>query len=77
LIFDLLSWSVSIVIWAIARDINYFILAVIVNAAWRVPSTSWSCLLVEDTPQEQLVPIYSWIYISGLLVAFFRPSLGC
>jgi len=76
LIFDLLSWSVSIVIWAIARDINYFILAVIVNAAWRVPSTSWSCLLVEDTPQEQLVPIYSWIYISGLLVAFFSPIAG-
>ena len=37
---------------------------------------SWSCLLVEDTDPELLVDVYSWIYISGQVVAFFAPIAG-
>lgn len=32
--------------------------------------------MVEDTDQSLLVDIYSWIYISGLLAAFFTPLAG-
>jgi Na+/melibiose symporter-like transporter len=32
--------------------------------------------MVEDTDPEQLVDIYSWVYIAGLLVAFFSPLAG-
>jgi MFS family permease len=76
LIFDLFSWSMASLIWAFAHNFAYFVIAVIFNSLWRIPMTAWTCLLVEDTDHEQLLDIYSWIYISGLLAAFFAPIAG-
>jgi MFS family permease len=70
---DIIAWSVPCLIWAVAQDFNYFLLAVLVNSLWRVTHNSWLCLLVEDTDPRQLVDIYSLIYISGLIAAFFAP----
>jgi len=76
LIFDALSWSVPCLIWAIAQDWRYFVVAAIVNSIWRVTMNSWQCLLVEDTDPALLVDIWTWIYISGLLAAFVSPITG-
>jgi MFS family permease len=76
LIFDLLSWSVPALISAIAQNYWYFLGAAIINSVWRVTHNSWTCLMVEDTDPDQLVDIYSWVYIAGLLVAFFAPLAG-
>ena len=76
LIFDILSWSVPTFIWAIAQNFTYFLIAAIINSVWRVTMNSWSCLLVEDTEPDLLVDVYSWIYISGQVVAFFAPLAG-
>ena len=76
LIFDLISWSIPCLIWAIAQDFNYFVLAAIVNSIWRVTANSWQCLLVEDTNPNLLVDIWSWIYIAGLIAAFVSPVTG-
>ena len=75
-IFDFLSWTIPMLIWAAAQDFRYFLVAALFNGVWRVTHTSWSCLLVEDADPEQLVDIYSWIYISGLLSGFFAPFAG-
>jgi MFS family permease len=72
-LFDLISWSIPCLIWAVAQNFNYFLLAAVVNSVWRVTHNSWSCLLVEDTDPETLVDVYTWIYIAGLLAAFFAP----
>ena len=47
--------------------------AAVINAVWRITHTSWSCLLVEDADPEQLMDIYSWIYIANLVVGFVSP----
>ncbi len=76
LIFDILSWSVPTLIWAVSQSFAYFIVAAIINSMWRITMNSWTCLLVEDTDHNLLMDIYAWIYISGLLVAFFAPIAG-
>jgi hypothetical protein len=76
LVFDIISWSVPALISAIAQNYWYFLGAAIINSAWRVTHNSWTCLMVEDTDPDQLVDIYSWVYIAGLLVAFFAPLAG-
>ena len=76
LFYDLLSWSIPTLIWAAAQDFNYFLAAAVVNSLWRITSNSWTCLMVEDTDENQLVDIYTWVYISGLLSAFFAPLAG-
>lgn len=73
---DLLAWSIPCLIWAAAQDIRYFIVAIIFNAMWRIPHNSWTCLLVEDAEEDQLVHIWTWIYIAGLLSGFFAPLAG-
>lgn len=76
LIFDIVAWSIPTFIWAIAQDFRYFLLAAVFNAVWRVTHTSWTCLMVEDAEPDHLVDIYTWIYIAGLLSAFFAPFAG-
>jgi MFS family permease len=76
LIFDIISWSIPALISAIAQNYWYFLVAAVINSVWRVTHNSWTCLMVEDTDPDQLVDIYSWVYIAGLLVAFFTPLAG-
>jgi len=76
LIFDLISWSVPCLIWAVAQNPLYFYVAAFVNAVWRVTDCSWGCLVVEDTDPDLLVDVWSWIHISGLLAAFVAPLSG-
>ena len=75
-IFDMISWSIPCLIWAVAQNFTYFVIAAVINSLWRMTMTSWTCLLVEDADPAILVDIYSWIYISGLVAAFFAPIAG-
>ena len=72
-IFDLISWSIPCLIWAVAQNFYYFLAGAIVNAVWRVTANSWQCLLVEDADPEDLVDVWSWISIAGLVVGFVSP----
>ena len=76
LIFDIIAWSVPAVISAIAQNYWYFMVAGIINSVWRFTHNSWSCLLVEDAEPDQLVDIYSWIYIANIIVGFVAPLAG-
>jgi len=76
LLFDLVSFSIPSLISAIAQNFWFFLIAGMINSLWRIVHNSWSCLLVEDTDPDELVEIYSWLYIAGLLVAFFAPLAG-
>lgn len=76
MIFDILSWSVPALISAVAQNFWYFLAAGIINSVWRITHNSWSCLLVEDADQSQLVDIYTWIYIANQLVGFIAPLAG-
>lgn len=76
LIFDMISWSIPCLIWTFSQSFIYFLIAAIVNSVLRVPANSWGCLLVEDADKENIVKIYTWVYISGLGAAFFAPIAG-
>jgi MFS family permease len=76
LVFDLLCWSVLCLIWAIAQDLRYFILAALMNSLWRVSLTAWTCLMVEDAEERHLVHIWTWIMIFAFCSAFFTPLGG-
>ncbi len=75
-IFDILSWSVPVLIWAFSNSMWMFVAAAIGNGFWQITNNSWTCLLVEDAEQDQLVNIYTWITIAGLLSVFFAPIAG-
>lgn len=76
LVFDLISWTVPALISALAQNYWFFLGAGIINSFMRVSQNSWMCLMVEDAEPSQLIDIFSWIYIAGLLSAFFAPFAG-
>jgi Na+/melibiose symporter-like transporter len=76
LLFDLVSWSLPCLLWASSTGFAMFLLAAIVNSLYRIPQTSWTCQLVEDADESQLVPIFTWVYVAGLLSAFVSPLAG-
>ncbi len=75
-IFDIISWSLPTLIWAFAHNFTYFLIAAILNSVFRITSTSWSLLMVEDAPRGKLVSIWSWATIAGILSGFFAPIAG-
>ncbi len=76
LLFDILAWSVPALISAVAQNFWFFLAAGVINSAWRVPYNSWTCLLVEDTDQNQVVAIYTWIYIANQIAGLLTPLTG-
>ncbi|NLY52392.1 MAG: MFS transporter [Firmicutes bacterium] len=75
-LFDIIAWSIPCLIWAFSQNFTHFLIAAVINGLWRVAGNSWNCLLVEDTDERQLVHVFSWINISGLLAAFVTPVAG-
>jgi len=73
LLFDLLCWSVPMLLWMFAQDFRWFVIAAVFNGCMRVTDTSWSLLLIEDAPTQSLVHLYSITHISGFLAGFFAP----
>ncbi len=76
LIFDILSWSIPTLIWALAQNFYYFLVAAIINSTVRVVHTSWTCLFVEDTLPEDRVNVYTWLQVAGILSGFVAPIGG-
>src|SRR5512134_2455971 len=73
---DLLSWSVPCLIWAVAQDVRFFIVAAFLNSLFRISHTAWTCLMVEDAEERHLVYIWTWITIFAVSSAFFTPLGG-
>jgi MFS family permease len=73
---DLVSWSVPCLIWAVARDMRFFIAAAVLNGLYRISHTAWTCLMVEDAEERHLVHIWTWMTIFGIGAAFFTPLGG-
>lgn len=53
IIFDLICWTVSMFIWAFAKNYWYFAVAASINAAVKVSGVAYFCLLTEDTKPEK------------------------
>ena len=75
-IFDTLSWSGACLIWAISQNFYFFLIAAMINGMARITMNSWSLILVEDCPEEDLVNIYAWIHIANFAAGFFAPLTG-
>ena len=73
---DLLCWAIPCLVWAVAKDVNYFIIAIMLNSLWRISHTAWTCLMVEDAEERHLVHIWTWIMIFAVCSAFFAPLGG-
>jgi len=76
LIWDIVSWSMSMLLWAFARNFLWFLVAVLFNSAVRIVMVSWNLLLTEDAREDQRVKIYSIINLIGSMGGFATLGAG-
>ena len=71
--FDIVAWAIPCLIWAVAQNFWYFLVASVINGAWQVTQNSWDCLLVEDVPRGELTKVYSLVKVASDFSALFAP----
>lgn len=76
LVADLFCWGLACLVWAVAQDFRFFLVAGLMNSFWRIAHTAWTCLMVEDAEERHLVHIWTWISIFAVCSAFFAPLGG-
>nr|WP_314464220.1 MFS transporter [uncultured Clostridium sp.] len=73
---DFFGWSVACLIWAVSDNFWFFLTAVLFNSFEQINQTAWYCLLIEDADSKDLLGIYTWVNIGGLIAIFFAPISG-
>jgi MFS family permease len=73
---DFFGWTVACAVWAISNNFWLFLFAALLNAFEQVNQTAWFCLLIEDADPKDMVGVYTWIHIGGLVAVFFAPLSG-
>jgi len=73
---DFFGWCVACLIWAVSSNFWLFLIAVLFNSFEQINQTAWFCLLIEDAKSEDLLGIYTWVNIGGLVSIFFAPISG-
>ena len=76
LIFDLLSWSVPMLIWAVSSNYWFFLVAGIINALSKVASISWNCIITEDEKPEKVPKIFTVVTLVNSAIGIFAPITG-
>jgi predicted MFS family arabinose efflux permease len=76
LVFDALSWSVPMLLWAAARNVWFFLGAGVVNAASKVTVVSWNCLISEDEAPEKVPRIFTAVTLINSAIGVFAPVTG-
>lgn len=73
---DFFGWGIACLVWAVSGNFWLFLIAFLFNSFEQVNQTAWFCLLIEDADSEDLLGIYTWISIGGLVAIFFAPISG-
>lgn len=73
---DFFGWAMACLVWSVSNNFWLFLAAAILNCFEQINQTAWFCLLIEDARPKDLVGIYTWVNIGGLVAIFFAPLSG-
>lgn len=76
IIFDLISWPGSLLLYLISGNFWMFALAQIVNSFSKIVGLSWNLMLVEDAGPLEQVAAYNLINAINISVGIFTPLAG-
>lgn len=76
LYFDILSWTVATLLWAVSQNFWFFVIAAIVNGFQKVPNTAFYCLLVEDTQPKERTYVFTLLQLISVVGGLSAPLGG-
>lgn len=76
LIFDLISWPASVLIYMISNSFWMFALATVTNSVVRIVSVSWNLMVIEDADDNQRVAAFNILNIINISTGVIIPLAG-
>ncbi|WP_227522058.1 MFS transporter [Bacillus solitudinis] len=76
LIFDVLSWSVATLLWAVSQNFWFFLIAAMINSFHKIPHIAWMCLVVEDTEPKKRSLVFTVLQFISVVGGLFAPIAG-
>ena len=76
ILFDVIAWVIPPLIWMMAQNIWYFVIAAVLNGFNMIISPSWNCLLVEDTHPAKRAAVFATLQLVVLGAGIFSPISG-
>ena len=76
LIWDLVSWTLPMLIWAFSQNFAAFVLAAILNASVRIVSISWNLLVIEDVEASQRSRVFGILNLMAAASGLMTPLVG-
>lgn len=76
LIFDLIAWPGSILIYLFSGNFWMFALAQVINGMSRITAVSWNLMVVEDAEIPEQVAAYNLLNAINISVGIFTPLSG-
>jgi DHA1 family tetracycline resistance protein-like MFS transporter len=76
LIFDLISWPVSLLLYLLSGNFWLFAIIQVINSLSKIPGVSWNLMLIEDAAPHQQVIAYNLINTINISVGIFTPLAG-
>lgn len=65
-IFDLISWPLTVVLYAISNNFWMFALATLTNSVVRIVSVSWNFMVIEDASNEERISAFNLLNIINI-----------
>jgi MFS family permease len=76
LIFDLIAWPMSLLIYLWSGNFWMFAIAQVINSLSKITGVSWNLMLIEDAVPHQQVAAYNLINTINISVGIFTPLAG-
>ena len=76
LIWDVISWTLPMLIWAFAHSLLAFAVAAFLSATGRIVVVSWSLLLIEDVEERQQARVFGIINLVNAFAGLLTPLIG-
>ena len=73
LIFDIISWSIPALLWALSQNFWWFAIAGALNGFMQVTANSWTCLFIEDAEKSSIAKLFTLAHLSAQLGIIFAP----
>jgi MFS family permease len=76
LIWDLISWTLPMLIWTFSQSFLAFAIAAILNSSVRIVSVSWSLLVIEDVEPSDRSRVFAILNLIGAASGLMTPIVG-
>ncbi|MDX2005323.1 MAG: MFS transporter [Meiothermus sp.] len=76
LLWDLVAWTMPMLVWAFSQNFLTFALAALLNASGKIVNVSWNLLVIEDVKPADRARVFGILNLLGAAAGLMTPVVG-